>query len=96
MAEAQTSTFHSLQASVWHWWLGKKCPVGTQPVAKDYRSEGQNVTKSRLIQAIIMTLLPGLFFTYCLITCAVFCFKLSFILNSLHCFLMFVFLFFDT
>lgn len=52
--------------------------------------------KSRLIQAIITTLLPGLFFTYCLISCAVFCFKLSFILNSLHCFLMFVFLFFET
>lgn len=41
-------------------------------MAKDYRTEGQNVTKSRLIQAIKMNLLPGLFFTHCLITYAVF------------------------
>lgn len=47
-------------------------------MAKDYRSEGQNVTKSKLIQAIKMNLLPGLFFTYCLITCAVCCFIFGF------------------
>lgn len=67
-------------------------------MAKDYRTEGQNVTKSRLIQAIIMNLFPGLFFTYRLITCAVFCFKLSFVVNSLHCLFMLVgfFVFLET
>lgn len=59
-------------------------------MAKDYRMEGQNVTKSRLIQAIKMNLLPGLFFTYCLITYAFFVFKLSFVFHSLHCSFMLV------
>lgn len=33
-------------------------------MAKDYRSKGQNVTKSRFIQAIIMNLLPDYYFFF--------------------------------
>ena len=68
---AQTSTLHSPQASVWNWWLLKKYPVGTQPEAKAFSKVGQSIAKSKLIQAIIMNLLPGFFFTHWLITCAV-------------------------
>lgn len=38
------------QSPVWLWWnLWMKLLVGTQPVAKDYRLRGQNVTKHRFI-----------------------------------------------
>lgn len=72
MLEAQRSIFHSPQASVWLWWLLKKCPVGTQPLAKDYRSEGRNVTNSKFIQAIKIVTSWIIFYILPIYLCCVF------------------------